>query len=89
MCIGHYGSYEQFTDKQTTVCMEDQSFTLVNSVSDMSWDMQATASNHISSVCGLGKEIPSPDAKGWLARSMYQANLDRWIYSVKLDARNL
>ena len=89
MCIGHYGSYEEFTDKQTTVCMEEQSFMLVNSVSNLNWDMQATSSSHISSVCGLGKEMPSADATGWLARSIYQANLNLNVYSMKLDARNL
>ena len=75
VCIGHYGSYEEFTDKHTTVCMTEQSFMLVNTVSEFYWDMQATNTKYIDSVCGLGKEMPSAEATGWLAKAVYQGNL--------------
>lgn len=75
VCIGHYGTYEEFTDNSTTVCMTDQSFLLVNSISGSNWDMRATDMKYVDSVCGLGKEVPSAEATGWLARAVYEGNL--------------
>ena len=84
MCIGHYGTYEQFTDAHTTVCMKQQKFFLVTEATKWDWSMRATDTKHIDSVCGLGKERPSEHAEGWLARAVYEGRLKEDIYSLQL-----
>ena len=64
--------------------MDQQPFFLVENTVDWNWSAKATDVKYFESICGLGKEDPSEDAQGIIARAVNQGLLKNNTYSVAL-----
>jgi len=84
MCIGMFGTSEQYSDPHTTVCQDAQPFFLVMETLDWNWSAKATNIKYIDSVCGLGMEKADKRAQGWIARAAYDGQMKNNTYSIQL-----
>ena len=78
MCVG---SLETMSDMHTTLCMPNSRFTMITVMLDWRWSGRASATRHIDSTCGLGKEPATKRANGWLARAVYDELISNYTYS--------
>lgn len=73
----------------TSVCHENQLFFLVHNQTEWDWGAKATDKKHVDSFCGLGHEMASKDAQGFVARAAYHGQIRRNAYSITFVPQKL